>query len=363
MKIVQFIARVNRGGTANWLDNLIPGLRNAGHEVLLIAGEVESNEVEDPCFRELDGVRFFGLSRSLSPIRDVQAIINMRRILKEFNPDILNTHTAKAGFIGRLASLGLPIKKVHTFHGHLLYGYFGSWQTSLYILIERILFPLTDKFISVGDQVMQDLLKAKIGSKDKYLVINPGVASLKFQTRKGAIDSIKLKPSNYGVSVGWLGRITQIKRPDRLLQIANALPNIRFLAGGEGELLQELKSVAPRNLEFIGWVEPEIFWPICDIAILTSDNEGLPTSLIEASQAGLPIIALNVGSVKEIVSDNYSGILVDDLGSLVDSIQILSMNSDLRTEFGRMAQRISEDKFGITLFIQSHLKLYSGLIR
>ena len=137
MKIVQVIARVNQGGTAKWLETLVIGLREKGHQVHLLAGSVEENENEDPCFVNLDGIRVPGLGRSVSILGDLKAIITIRKMLKEVKPDVLNTHTAKAGAIGRIAAIGLGIRVVHTFHGHLLYGYFSKRKTQIIIFIEN----------------------------------------------------------------------------------------------------------------------------------------------------------------------------------------------------------------------------------
>jgi glycosyltransferase involved in cell wall biosynthesis len=356
MKVFHLIARVNRGGTANWISNLFSGLRAQGHEVELFAGFVENNEIEDSCFSELNGRRIKSLKRSLSALSDALAVIEFRKILKKEKPDILNTHTAKAGVIGRIASIGLPVKTVHTFHGHVLYGYFNPIQVKIYLLIERFMALFTDVFIAVGEKVKIELISAGIGKPDKYIVISPAIPSaIKIDE---AVARVKLKLPNDQITVGWLGRFVQIKRPDRLIDLARRNPNINFVMGGEGELLSEIENTAPSNVYFVGWVNPLDFWSACNLAILTSDNEGLPTSLIEAGLLGLPIITLNVGSASEIVDNFRSGFVIEDLVEADALIQNLASNRSLMLEMGANSQNYCLSKFNLEIFIKRNLAAY-----
>ena len=360
MKIVQIIARVNQGGTARWLDLLIPELQKLGHEVKLLAGEVAENENEDPCFDVHNGIRIKGLGRSISPLQDLKSIFTIRKYLKDFKPDLVNTHTAKAGLIGRLACLGLNVKVVHTYHGHLLYGYFSPVKTQILILIEKILAKTTDSFIAVGDQVREDLISVGIGKASQYSVIHPAIKKLNFERKNSARKKLGISGSAF--TVGWLGRLTKIKRPDRVLELAMKFPEVIFLIGGTGEEAIDLKSKAPTNVKFLGWIEPETFWPACDVALLTSDNEGLPTSLIEAAFAAIPIISENVGSAKEIFEDGIGGHLVKGAIERTNAIRILLENRELLLEIGQSAKDYVEKNFGVSLFISKHLHLY-GLFK
>ena len=302
MKILEIIARVNRGGTARWLEELITGLRSNGHEVLLAAGHVQEGETEDQIFRELSGHRIESLGRSISIFSDIKSLIEIRKYIIECKPDLINTHTAKAGLIGRLAAASILKNRpavIHTYHGHLLYGYFPKWKLNLLILIEKFLASLSNVLIAAGDKVKSDLIEAGVGKENQYFVARPGVEILGLESR----EQIRLRMNfqEDQVIVGWLGRLAPIKRPDRVIEIAKVLNETIFLIGGDGELLSRLETNLPKNVRLLGWIRPEEIWAASDIALLTSDNEAQPISLIEASLAGIPVVAENVGSVSEVV--------------------------------------------------------------
>lgn len=360
MKIVQVIARVNQGGTARWLEVLISELRALGHDVELLAGNVEKNETEDPCFERLAGIRVRGLGRSVSIFQDLSTIRELRTFFKIYKPNVINTHTAKAGVLGRLAAVGLNITVVHTYHGHLLYGYFSTVKTKLVILIEKFLSHFTTKIISVGVQVKKDLLNVGIGKENQFVVIHPGIPAINFKSRSSARAEYEMRNSDF--VVGWLGRLTEIKQPNRVIELANLLPSFTFLIGGDGELLGELQRTAPANVKILGWVKPSDFWPACDIALLTSKNEGLPTSLIEAAFASKPIISEDVGSAREIFEDGIGGFLVRDLNSRANAIQTLEENSELLNAMGLSARKYADRNFSVSQFISSHLLVYNSTL-
>lgn len=357
MKIFQVIARVNQGGTARWLETLILELRSAGHEVSLFAGSVQENETEDKCFQDLGGRRVSGLGRSVNLLSDAKAIFIIRSAIKNDAPDVINTHTAKAGVIGRIAAIGTGIKVVHTFHGHLLYGYFSPQKTKIITLIEKFLARFTDQIIAVGSQVKEDLLAAKVGSESQYFVIPPAITTPTFHSKFDSRRTLGIE--NSAVVIGWLGRLTAIKRPDRVIELAKFYPSITFVIGGTGELFQEISNSNPGNIKMLGWVQPEIFWPSCDIALLTSDNEGLPTALIEAGLAGLPTIAENVGSVSEIIKDGITGILVRGDTERIAAINRLFTDSDLSSQMGISALEYCKSHFGVQSFLSAHLMVYN----
>ena len=325
------IARVNRGGTARWLEELIGNLQESGHQTILYAGSVQEGESEDDCFKTLAGKRITGLGRSISLWGDLQAIWQVRKLLKIDSPDVLNTHTAKAGVIGRIAALSLGKKRpaiVHTIHGHLLYGYFSKIKTLIYIQIEKILAAQSDVLIAAGDNVRNELLTTGIGRKEIYVVARPSV-------RLGSIELSSEARTRLGISqneivVGWLGRLAQVKRPDRVIDLAKRFNDLTFIIGGDGDLLSTLKVDLPPNVCLLGWSRPEVIWAVSDIALLTSDNEAQPISLIEAGLAGLPAVAENVGSVSEVVDDKITGFLVSNLGERLKAISTLAGNKDLR---------------------------------
>ncbi len=364
MKILQIIARVNRGGTARWLEELIFGLQSNGHEVFLAAGHVQAGETEDQIFRELSGYRIESLGRSISIFSDLKALIEMRKHIVECKPDLINTHTAKAGLIGRLAAVSILKNRpaiIHTYHGHLLYGYFPQWKTNIFNLIEKFLANLSDVLIAAGDKVKSDLTDAGIGKEDQYFVARPGVEILdtepmeKIRARMGLPDG--------EIIVGWLGRLAPIKRPDRVIELAKVFKETTFLIGGDGELLSSLEKDLPKNVKLLGWTSPEEIWAVSDIALLTSDNEAQPISLIEASLAGLPVVAENVGSVSEVVDSEVTGLLVTNQNERFDALKRLSSNLELRKKMGAAGKKYCEEKFGPKQFIDSHLKAYETAIK
>jgi glycosyltransferase involved in cell wall biosynthesis len=355
MKIIHLIGRYNQGGTASWLNVLIPELVDAGHEVQLFAGDLAEGENEDAHFIKFGGTHLGISPRSLKPLGDLQSIVEFRKILKTQSPGILNTHTTKAGLIGRIAAIGLPIRVVHTYHGHLIQGYFSSVGSMLYVKIERFLAKFTDVFITVGERVAHELIEARICEATKFQVIYPAIQPPILKNRAKARETYNLGNEFVG---GWLGRVTQIKRPDILNEVARLNPDVQFLVGGDGDLFESMKKVAPSNVRYIGWVEPFEFWTACDFAILTSDNEGLPTSLIEAAMSGIPIVANDVGSVCETFEDGVGGVLVRGDVTYQNAIEGLKNELETTLVMGKNAKHFAENRFTKIRFIEKHLQSY-----
>ena len=325
----------------------------------LYAGNVGSNEVESEVFDDLNGIRIDSLARTVSPIKDFQAIFELRKTLKSVNADVINTHTFKAGLIGRLANIGLPTKVVHTYHGHLLYGYLSPINSKIYIILERILGSLTDAFIAVGRNVQSEILNQGIGSKKKFRIIYPAIRELSFTNGATLRQMYGFAEDDF--VIGWLGRFTSIKQPSLFLELAVMNPGLKFLIGGDGELKSDLLANLPMNVSYVGWVKPEDFWPACNVSVLTSANEGLPTSVLEAQQAGIPSVAFNVGSVSEVVISDLTGYLVKDLNEFSEKIVSLKGNSALTDRLGLQAREYSRMHFNKDIFIDKHLEIYENL--
>ena len=359
MRIVHVIARFNQGGTAGWLSELIEGQRRDGNEVYLLSGKVEANEREDIRFAELGGIRIQGLSRPISLIQDLIAFWALRKKLISINPDIVNTHTAKAGLIGRLCVLSISKKStavVHTFHGHILYGYFGKLSTRIFIELEKVLGKFTDVILVSGEKVKQDLLSKRIGDDQKFVIVRPGIKPVqilpKYEVRK------KFSIPDDKIVIGWLGRLTEIKRPDRVLELARLLPNYIFMIGGDGELLESLKDNTSSNIILTGWTTPAEIWSASDIALLTSDNEAQPLSLVEAASSGLPLIGEDVGSVSEVIQDKINGYLTNNLESRLLAIQKLATDLETRQQMGNAASQTAIELFGVEQFLNTHKYAY-----
>lgn len=364
MRIVHVIARFNQGGTATWLSNLVLGQRNEGNEVWLLAGYVELSEIEDSRFKSLHGIRIGKMSRSISLSRDFITFIELRKFLKTTKPDVVNTHTAKAGLVGRLAALSLGKNRpaiVHTYHGHVLYGYFGSTVTAVFKKIEKSMAKSTDVILTSGVKVRDELLESGIGYFDQYRVVKPGVRPI------DKLNKVKIR-QKFSISedktvVGWLGRFAPVKRPDRVIELAYRFPDLIFLLGGDGELFQQIEESAPPNVILAGWSAPNEIWSASDIALLTSNNEAQPISLIEAGTSGLPLIGEDVGSVSEVISENNSGFLTYNFATRVQAISILSSDSDLRKAMGKEASNFCIRTFSNKQFLESHTSAYREAIK
>lgn len=359
MRIVHIIARFNQGGTATWLSNLVEGQRRAGNQVWLIAGNVELEEFEDPRFGLLGGIRVRKMSRRISPLRDLLSFLELRKFLKLTEPDLVNTHTAKAGLVGRLATLSLGKNRpaiVHTFHGHVLYGYFGKVATSLFKNIERVLARFTDLILVSGVKVRDELLECRVGNLGQYRVVRPGVQPIKKMDK----ETVRQKYSISGnhIVVGWLGRFAPVKRPDRVIELAHSFPDLIFLMGGDGELRHQIEDLAPPNVILAGWSEPDEIWSASDIALLTSNNEAQPISLVEAGTAGLPLIGEDVGSVREVINSNVNGFLTCDFETRSQAISILSSDMRLRQVMGEAAAKFCVKNFSCEQFLESHEQAY-----
>jgi glycosyltransferase involved in cell wall biosynthesis len=345
------------------------GLDSTKFEQTLITGYCADNEADylETVATDIPAKRIAGLGRSVSPLADARAFFALVLLIKREKPDVIHTHTAKAGVLGRLAAIlaGGDALRVHTFHGHLLHGYFDGWKTQLVIAIEKFLATRTDVLVAVGNQVKEDLLKAGIGKRDQYKVFFPGLPASELFDKSDARRKIGLDEK--ALYCTFVGRLTQIKRPDRLLDVAAACVarelDLHFLVAGEGELFEESKSRAAREnlpVTFLGWrTDIDQLFAASDIAILTSDNEGIPLTLIQAAFAGLPIVAPRVGSISDIVVDSETGFLTSSqAGAMASALSALVTDEDLRYELGSVGKAHAEKYFSLAKSLADHASLY-----
>ena len=373
IKVMRIIARMNVGGPAVQVSGLMRGLSPTDFNHRLYTGycaEDEADYIKDQAL-DVQAIQIDGLGRKVNPRADFLILFKLIKEIREFKPDIIHTHTTKAGVIGRLASiLSLhPSKRVHTFHGHLLSGYFGPLVTKLVILVEKILALKTNILVSVGGKVRDELLAKKIGKLSKYRIFPPGLALKELVSRESALKILGLE-SNF-VYISFIGRVTQIKRPDRFLDMVEIVvkqnKNVKFLVAGGGDLLEECKKSAhERSLPvlFLGWrSDIENILSISDIVVLTSDNEGTPISLIQAGFAGKPTVSTNVGSVKEIVLDGKSGLITElTPESLAIAVSSLVDDDVLRKNFGSAASVHTHTNYSVDRLVKDHSRLYKELI-
>jgi glycosyltransferase involved in cell wall biosynthesis len=313
VKVLHVIARVNLGGTARWLETLTAEQLTAGQDVVVATGQVQADEIEDPDAGAMPLLRLSRLGRAVSPLDDLWAARELRDLIGDLRPDVVNTHTAKAGLVGRAAALSLGRRRpalVHTVHGHLLKGYFSAVAVRGISVSERIMAGASDLVLAAGQKVRDDLIAARIVSPDKVVVVRPGVRDFARTSKAEARAALGIADLGSKPVAGWLARVVRVKRPDRLAGAAVTTPGIDYIVGGDGALRQGLEEHAPANLRTLGWVDPATFWSACDLAVLTSDNEAMPYSLVEAALAGLPTVTTNAGSASEVVVDGLTGLVV-----------------------------------------------------
>jgi glycosyltransferase involved in cell wall biosynthesis len=369
-KVMQLIARMNVGGPDVLVADLMRNLDRQRFSTVLVTGYCDENESDylDEVAQDVVAVRIPGLGRSVSPLKDLSAFFLLIKEIREFKPDVIHTHTAKAGVLGRLAGLiARPqAKRVHTFHGHLLHGYFSSGKTRLVILLEKLLGFITHRFIAIGNIVKNDLVGAGIAHESKFEVIYPGLQELDKYRQTDAQKALGLdQGKKYLVFVG---RLTTIKRPERLIDLARSLkdkhPECFLLIAGAGELLEELSAQAKKEelpIVFLGWRKDiGMILSASDIAVLCSDNEGIPLTLIQASQVGLPIVSTDVGSVTDIVIDGLTGLLTEASSKgFIEGVLSLLDNPALCQRFGKAGQERAREFFSSRTMVERHERLYS----
>ena len=371
LKIMRVIARMNVGGPAWQVSVLTRGLSEPEFDSILVCGYVSDGEADFVSLRDPDLPcrKIEGLGRSIKPLDDIRALISLIKLMRAERPDIVHTHTAKAGVLGRVAAIvaRVPIR-VHTFHGHVLQGYFSARVTKLIVLIERLLAFQTSALAAVGAQVRDDLLAAGIGEPSKYLVVPPGVAITSKVDRPEARRRLGL-PLDAPIAL-FVGRLTKIKRADRLVEafrlVQQAVPDAVLAIAGEGDLLEETKRLAADlgdSVRFLGWQSDlAAVYPAADVVVLTSDNEGMPVTLIEASMLGIPCVTTNVGSAGEVVVHERTGFVTSTSPHEIAAslVRILS-DRDLAQRLGVQAHQHAETNFSASRLVDDHARLYRQL--
>ena len=361
MRVLHVIARLNVGGTARYITRLAEELPKHKIETFVATGFVQGSEVEDPSTKKLKVIRIPSLGRQINPIKDHFAFKQLLEVIRDIKPDVLHTHTFKAGYIGRIRTneinkaAGKRVKFVHTFHGHLFDDpEFSGLKSLLINSFERRFAKNTDVIITVGAQVGKELLERKIGKPKQFTNIPPGVEPLKIP---------KTTPRKK-ITIGWIARVTGVKNPLRALEIAKQLPDAQFLIAGGGDMLDQVKAEAPRNTKVLGWTDAAKLFAASDIILSTSENEGMPIALIEAQLAGKPVVATNVGGVSEVVLNKKTGFVTHkNTEDLVKALEKLINSKTLRTAQGKAAKARATKTFSVEKMIQAHVSLYKKLVK
>jgi glycosyltransferase involved in cell wall biosynthesis len=356
-KVLRVINRLNLGGptyNAAYLSRYL----GEDFETLLVAGEKDSSEASSKYITESLGLKpviIPEMRRSLHPYYDLIALFKLISLIRKFKPDIVHTHAAKAGTIGRIAAWLCGVKKIyHTFHGHVFHSYFSKKKTQFFILIERFLARLSTKIIAISTIQKKELSEDyNICDSEKIHIIPLGFDLNRFSEdldKKRRKFREKHLLSDDDIAIGIVGRLVPVKNHTFFLKIAKALLKTdtayRFFIIGDGEELENLKMlckdlklkysyIKPSNhpIVFTSWIkEMDVAYGGLDIVCLTSLNEGTPVSLIEAQAAGKHIVSTNVGGVKDI---NYSKNTfkihnVGDQKSFISSIESFSKSASLK---------------------------------
>ncbi|MET9567679.1 glycosyltransferase [Streptomyces virginiae] len=367
---MRVIARMNVGGPALQVSTLMGRLDSELFDHRLFAGFVGPDEADyvEQRAPHVQVCPVPTLGRAVRPTDDLRALSALTAAMRRFRPHIVHTHTAKAGALGRMAAVlaRVPVR-VHTFHGHLLQGYFSPAKTRLVVQAERSLATVTDRLVAVGRSVRDDLLAAGIGRPGQYAVVPPGTTPAAAPGRSEARRQLGLPQDS--LVVAYVGRVTRIKRPDRFLSVARevhrAFPTARFLVCGDGDLHGDLEAAGDLgdSLHLLGWrADVETVYAASDMVLLTSDNEGMPVSLIEAGLAGVPAVATNVGSVAEVVQDGRTGLLARrDADELTRHTVRLLGDDSLRRRMGEEARAWTAGQFGAERLVQDTHDLYASI--
>lgn len=384
-KVVRIIARLNVGGPARQACLLHQKLAPLFETHLIIGGLARGEEdMSYLLSSDRNVVQLPQMSREISLLSDAIAFWKILKVLWKERPEIVHTHTAKAGALGRLAAwvAGVPII-AHTYHGHVFKEYFGAFKTKVYLAIERMLGHVSTQVIAVSESQQEEICSEyRVVPQKKISVIHNGFELENFSRgcREEARRKLGLAPSDF-VAV-WAGRMVPVKDVQLLGEVirkaAEGQSKIYFLVVGDGEQKGELESQIRgcANVRLLGWRRDiEQIWAAADVALLTSRNEGTPTALIEAMAAGLPFVATNVGGVRDLAAGTLCE-LPNDMGyraangylssrsleSLLYGIEQLAKDPQMSKEMGLIGRAFALEKFSVVRLVEEMTSLYQRLI-
>lgn len=383
IRVLRVIARLNMGGPAIHVANLAAGLETRGYHTTLVAGSLARGEDSMAFLAERLGVTVVSvpeIQREVSMLHDARSIVRLAALIRSERPHILHTHTAKAGAIARAAALlageaRRPIV-LHTFHGHVLKGYFGPARTAFFRQVERTLARTSDVLVAVSPEVRDELVDLGVAPREKFAVIRLGIP---LEERLGDATADLDYRHLYGIPprafvVGWVGRMTGVKDTGAVLEIVRAARELGVDAVlcmvGDGPDRERLEQLAhdleiARACYFVGY-QPEVagFYRLFDAFVLPSVNEGTPVSAIEALASGTPVIANRVGGVPDVIRDGTDGFLIErgDVGGAAEKLAALAINSELRMTLGESGRARVLERYSVTRLVDDVDRLYRALI-
>ena len=378
------IARLNMGGPALHVSYLTKGLETRGYHTTLVAGKLARGEDSMSYVADELGVEvvpLVAMHREVSPVYDPVAVTRLVGEIRRVRPHILHTHTAKAGAVGRAAALlagdARPPVIVHTYHGHVLRGYFDPVRTQFFRETERALARHTNRLIAVGPQVRDDLVELGVAPAEKFSVIRLGID---LDSRVLTVDRRAEFRRLFGIPedrfvVGWIGRMTAIKRVPDVLAAFKALRERGVEAtlclvgdGPDRDAVEQLASDLGivRDILFVGYqrdVAP--YYAFFDAFLLPSANEGTPVVAIEALASERPVVATRVGGVPDVVDDGEDGFLVEvgDIPALADRLEQLVRDPELRARMGKAGRERVVPRYRVERLVDDVDALYRELLR
>jgi glycosyltransferase involved in cell wall biosynthesis len=383
IRVLRVIARLNMGGPAIHVTSLAAGLETRGYHTTLVAGSLAWGEDSMAFLAERLGVSVVSvpeIQREISVLHDLRSIASVASIIRAERPHILHTHTAKAGAIARAAALlagdARPPVVLHTFHGHVLKGYFDASRTAVFRHVERSLARASDVLIAVSPEVRDDLVGFGVAPREKFAVIRLGIP-LAERLSDETLDRDYRRL--YGISpdafvIGWVGRLTGVKDARAVLEIVRATRergvDAVLCLVGDGPDRDRLEQVARdlgivRSCFFVGY-QSEIagYYRLFDAFVLPSVNEGTPVSAIESLASGTPVVANRVGGVPDVVRDGVDGFLVEpgDIEGAAARLAELAGDPELRARLGEAGRSRVFDRYAVARLVDDVDRLYRSLL-
>lgn len=388
-RVLRIITRLNIGGPSIQASRLTTELSRHGYATTLVHGRLGEGEGDMRYLLPDAGtdVRFLDdLRRPISPWADLRALWSILRVLREIRPDVVHTHMAKAGLLGRIAAVMYnrtagrthPARIVHTYHGHVLEGYFRPWVSAAFIGLERLLARYTDVLIAISPRVRNELIEQfRLAGPERFQVVPlgfdlAGLEAVDDAARAGARRALEIPDG--AVVIATVGRLTAIKNHALFLEAAAAVarrtPHALFLVVGDGELRGQIEQQAEQaglagRVRFLGWRRDlATIYGATDVFVLTSLNEGTPVALIEAMAAGVAGVATAVGGVPDVITDEHVGRLVPsgNAAALASAIESLLAAPETRRTLGLNARAAVVGRYSQERLVSDIASLYDRLL-
>jgi len=383
IRVLRVIARLNMGGPAIHVANLASGLQTRGYQTTVVAGSLARGEDSMAFVAERLGVNVVSIpdiQREVSALHDARSALRVAALIRAERPHVLHTHTAKAGAIARAAAMlagdSRPPVVVHTFHGHVLKGYFGPGRTAFFRRVEQTLARTADVLVAVSPEVRDELVELGVAPREKFAVIRLGIP-LEERLADPTADTDYRRL--YGIPqesfvVGWVGRMTGVKDTGAVLEIVRAARargvEAVLCMVGDGPDRERLEQLAhelgiARSCYFVGYQEDVAgYYRLFDALVLPSVNEGTPVSAIEALASGTPVVANRVGGVPDVVRDGVDGFLVEpgDTESAAARLAELAADAGLRQTMGDAGRARVSARYSVPRLVDDVDRLYRALL-